>query len=251
MDEEYRDPHLAAIYDVLDADRRDLDHYVSILTELGARRVLDIGCGTGVLALRLAAAGCDVIGVDPAVASLEVARAKPGAGRVRWMSGGAGAAGVDDRDAAVMTANVAMAIDGEDWAATLAGAHDALRPDGHLVFETRRPDATAWQRWDRSTTFATTTLPSGGSVESWVELTSVSWPRVRLRWTFRFCDDGVTLTSDSLLRYRELDELRRDLDEHGFDVVDVRDAPDRPGREWVVLGRRRDGESRGHVSAIC
>ena len=37
---------LAAIYDALDSDRSDLDVYVAIAEELGARRVLDVGCGT-------------------------------------------------------------------------------------------------------------------------------------------------------------------------------------------------------------
>src|SRR5438552_3032086 len=50
--------------------------------EFGARTVLDIGCGTGTFACLLAGRGLEVIAVDPAAASLEVARRKPGAGRV-------------------------------------------------------------------------------------------------------------------------------------------------------------------------
>lgn len=45
-------PRLAEIYDDLDPDRGDLDVYVSIARELGARSVLDIGCGTGTFGLR-------------------------------------------------------------------------------------------------------------------------------------------------------------------------------------------------------
>jgi 2-polyprenyl-3-methyl-5-hydroxy-6-metoxy-1,4-benzoquinol methylase len=78
-------PRLAAIDDALEADRADLEPYVAMAEVLGARRVLDVGCGTGTFALLLADRGLEVTGVDPAQASLDVARAKPGAERVRWM----------------------------------------------------------------------------------------------------------------------------------------------------------------------
>lgn len=40
--------------------------------------MLDIGCGTGAFALLPADRGIEVVGVDPAQASIDVARAKPG-----------------------------------------------------------------------------------------------------------------------------------------------------------------------------
>jgi 2-polyprenyl-3-methyl-5-hydroxy-6-metoxy-1,4-benzoquinol methylase len=81
----FEEPRLAAVYDLLDPDRSDLDVYAAVTVEFGARTVLDIGCGTGTFACLLAGRGMQVIGVDPAAASLDVARAKPGARRVRWI----------------------------------------------------------------------------------------------------------------------------------------------------------------------
>ncbi|MFJ3440541.1 class I SAM-dependent methyltransferase [Streptomyces sp. NPDC086081] len=238
-DECFRHPRLAALYDRLDPDRSDLDAYLRIRQETGARRVLDIGCGTGVFALLLADRGIDVVGVDPAQAALDVARAKPGSERVRWIRGDATALPPLRVDLATMTANVAQEIvDPDTWRQTLRGAREALRPGGHLVFETRDPARRAWEEWTRENSYRVTEIPGVGPVESWVRVTEVSGPLVTFRRTYVFAADGQVLTSDSTLRFREREEVGADLVTQGFVVADVRDAPDRPGREFVFLARR-------------
>ncbi|MFK0168569.1 class I SAM-dependent methyltransferase [Streptomyces sp. NPDC090306] len=238
-DECFGHPRLAAIHDVLDPDRSDLDAYLRLAEEFGARRVLDIGSGTGVFALLLAARGIEVVGVEPALASVDVARAKPGGHRVRWIHGDATGLPPLRSDLATMTANVAQEISGpRAWRETLRGAHGALRPGGRLVFETRDPAARAWEEWNRDASVRVTGLPGGGSVESWVHVTEVDGPLVTFRWTYVFAADGETLTSDSTLRFREREEVERDLAATGYVVESVRDAPDRPGREFVFVARR-------------
>src|SRR5262245_20186941 len=112
----FEHPRLAAMYDAIDPDRSDLDVYAAIASELGARRVLDVGCGTGTFALMLAGRRLEVIGVDPAGASLAVARGKPGAERVRWIHGDATTLPSLAVDLTTMTGNVAQAIVEEsDW----------------------------------------------------------------------------------------------------------------------------------------
>ncbi|MGQ4434837.1 class I SAM-dependent methyltransferase [Streptomyces sp. SAS_260] len=238
-DDCFAHPRLAAIYDPLDPDRSDLDAYLQMAGEFEARRVLDIGCGTGVFALLLAARGTEVVGVDPARASIEVARAKPGSERVRWICGDATDLPALQVGLVTMTANVAQAIaDPQTWQKTLQGAREALRPGGHLVFETRNPARRAWEEWNRESSYRVTDIPRVGPVETWVQLMEVSRPLVTFRSTYRFAVDGQELTSDSTLRFRERDEVERDLDAHGYVVDDVRDAPDRPGKEFVFLARR-------------
>jgi 2-polyprenyl-3-methyl-5-hydroxy-6-metoxy-1,4-benzoquinol methylase len=58
-------PRLGPIYDASDGPREDLAAYLSIAAELGADRVLDVGCGTGCLAVLLAQHGYTVVGADP------------------------------------------------------------------------------------------------------------------------------------------------------------------------------------------
>lgn len=239
-DKLFADPRLARIYDRFDSDRSDLDHYVSLLEELGASTVLDIGCGTGCLALLLAERGLTVTGVDPAAASLEVARAKPGADRVRWIDGDATTAQTRNVDAAIMTGNVAQVfVTDEAWAETLAGAADAVRPDGHLIFEVRDPARQAWLTWNREQTAKRIEVPEIGFVNLWIGLTDVSLPLVSFESHYHFEDSGLRLTSSSTLRFRERDEIEAALATAGFVTEEVRDAPDRPGKELVFINRRR------------
>jgi SAM-dependent methyltransferase len=237
-DEAFDHPRLAAIYDALESDRSDLDLYVAIAAELAATRVLDVGCGTGTFALLLAGRGYEVIGVDPARASLDVAREKPGAERVRWIDGDATRLPPLRVDLVTMTGNVAQAIvDEASWHGTLRGAREALLPGGHLVFETRNPACRAWEEWNRADSYRVTEIAGVGAVESWVDLLEARGPLVSFRWTYVF-PEGETLTSDSTLRFRERDEVEDLLVAQGYVVTDVRDAPDRTGREFVFLARR-------------
>ena len=242
----YEHPRLAALYDPLDPDRSDLDVYAAIADELGARRVLDLGCGTGTFALLLAERGVEVIGVDPARASLDVAEAKPGAERVRWIHGDATTLPPLSVDLVTMTGNVAQAISDEaDWNATLRGIRTALSPGGRLVFETRDPAREAWREWhDESHERAE--ISGVGTVEHWAELVDVSLPLVTFRWTIAF-PDGEILVSDSTLRFREREEVDATLIAHGYAVDEVRDAPDRPGREFVFFARRLETRGNGEV----
>lgn len=136
-------PRLAEIYDLLEGERDDLGPYLAMAAEFGARRVLDVGCGTGTFACLLAERGLDVTGVDPAAASLD--------------------------------------------------------------------------------------------------LTEVSGEYVSYRRTYVFAAAGATLTSDSTRRMRTRAELEDSLQAAGYTLAEVRDAPDRPGREWVFLAATPDG----------
>ena len=235
----FADPRLAEIYDPLDPVRADLDAYVAVVDQLGARSVLDVGCGTGTFACLLAERGLEVVGVDPAGASLDVAGRKPYADRVTWLEGDATSLPRLRVDLATMTANVAQVfLSEDDWSATLRGIRNALKPGGRLLFETRDPRARAWLDWTRDRTASRVVIPGVGPVEAWCDVTSVVGSLVTFRWTHVFASDGAVVTSDSTLRFRGRAEVERSLVAAGFVVDDVRDAPDRPGRELVFLASR-------------
>lgn len=239
----FADSRLAEIYDSLDApERPDLDPYLAMADEFGARSVIDIGCGTGTLACRLAMRGYDVVGLDPAAASLDMARRKPFADRVRWFEGTAAALPTFPSLAAdllTMTGNVAQVfVADEEWNAALRACYGTMRPGGRLVFESRDPSKEAWKTWTREHSYKLLDIPGIGEVENWVELLDVNLPLVSFRYTFVFHADGAVITSDSTLRFRSRSEVIDSLLAADLSVESIRDAPDRPGLEFVFVARR-------------
>jgi SAM-dependent methyltransferase len=229
---------LAQVYDPFDHDRNDLEVYVDLTAELRARSVLDIGCGTGTFACLLAARGVEVVGIDPAEASLTVARAKHDGDRVTWLLGDATDLPPLGVDLAVMTGNVAQVfVTDDEWSTMLRCVRRALAPAGHLVFEVRDPRREAWRSWNRQASYERLDIAGLGPVERWVELTDVSGPLVSFRWTYHFERSGDTITSDSTLRFRDREEIEASLDQAGFLTSEVRDAPDRPGLELVFVAQ--------------
>ena len=232
-------PRLAVIYDALDGKRTDLEVYAAIVDELGARLVLDIGCGTGTLACQLAAKGVEVVGLDPAAASIEVAQRKPHAEQVRWIVGDVEALPPLQVDLVVMTGNVAQVfLSDDEWQRVLRCVHSVLKPGGYLVFESRDPAQEAWKYWNRKTSYAVVDLKGVGSVEHWVEVTSVDLALVSFRWTYVFANDEQTLVSDSTIRFSGKEHNLDALTSAGFKIEDVRDAPDRPGQEHIYVAKK-------------
>src|SRR5215468_2430648 len=99
----YATAPLAAHYDADNAERPDFAFYLELAARLGSQRVIDIGCGTGRLASRLAATGVEVIGLDPQPTMLALARQQPNARAVHWLGGTADTLPADWADLVVMT----------------------------------------------------------------------------------------------------------------------------------------------------
>lgn len=239
-DEVFDDDRLAPLYDILDPDRSDLDTYLAIADEVVAETILDIGCGTGVFALLLADRGKRVIGVDPAKASLAVARVKPGAERVTWILGDATALPPLQVDLVTMTANVAQVfLADEGWHETLQAAFAALHPGGELAFETRDPAARAWEQWVPAASRTTTDVPGLGPLTEWYELNEVRDDPLLVSFTaHNVFPDGEDVISTSTLRFRARHEIVWSLEHVGFADVRVEDLPYAPGRGWLVRGQR-------------
>ncbi|MBM3520522.1 MAG: class I SAM-dependent methyltransferase [Alphaproteobacteria bacterium] len=123
--------------------------YCAALGE-AARSVLDLGCGTGLLAAHLAGDGSRrVVGADPAAAMLRVARARPGGDRVRWVEADARALDLGECfDLIVMTGHAFQCLPtAADRAALFATIRRHLAPAGRFIFDSRNPLKREWLEW--------------------------------------------------------------------------------------------------------
>lgn len=121
-------------------------------------RVLDVGCGTGNVALACAARGANVVGIDVDTGMLEVARAKSsaapaGTGCVEWLE--LGALEIEDRfapdtfDAAASCLLFSELTDAEQ-AYVLATLSTRVRPGGTVaIADEVAPEGHAARAWWR------------------------------------------------------------------------------------------------------
>jgi hypothetical protein len=71
-----------------------------------------------------------------------------------------------------------------------------------------------------------------------VRVTAVDGPLVTFRSMTAFRRDDLLIESMSTLRFRDRLEIEDSLVREGYELTEIRDAPDRPGRELVFLSRR-------------
>lgn len=143
MDELWWDPAgPAAILHAINQPR--VGFYLEALGDLGGRLVLDAGCGGGLVARELAAAGAIVVGVDRSLGSLGVARRAvgdrgrfgPAQGRLERLPFTTGSFD------AVVAADVLEHL--PDLPAAVAELARVLAPGGSFLFDTINRTPWAW-----------------------------------------------------------------------------------------------------------
>ena len=217
----FTDPDLARLYDALSPVEEDQLWLVE-LAGSDPIRVLDFGCGTGRLALLLAERGHEVVGVDPAAAMLELARARDVDGRVRWLEDDARNVVLGDLrfDLIVMTGNVFQVfLTDDDARAVLATAHRHLAPGGRLTFETREPSAREWEDWTPEATREVVYIEGIGEVEVCHAFRERHGELITFE-TRHVLPDGSRRMSPSTLRLRTREQVAELLREAGFDQVE-------------------------------
>jgi ubiquinone/menaquinone biosynthesis C-methylase UbiE len=217
---EYTDPRLVAIYDAMNAGVADFLFYESQIAGT-PQRIVDIGCGTGSLALRLAAKGHRVTGIDPAPEMLAYARQREGAAAITWQIGDASLLAADAGfDVALMTGHAFQCLlTDQDIQHTLRAIRQSLRPGGQLMFETRNPLITPWQDWTPEASRDVLPLQDGSNLASFTELVDVSDNLVTFRSHYTFEASNEHLVCPNTLRFLTQPELDRHLRQAGFQQI--------------------------------
>lgn len=165
----YSDPGFAALYDITcTPDRPDFARCRILAKYVGS--VLDLGCGTGGLAVDLARSVPRVVGVEPAQAMLDVARARPGSERVVWIEADATQLDLEERfDLILMTGNAFQCLpEIADQQALFEVVARHLSPSGLFVFDTRNP--AGFVPWTRRTSERRIRTTDGSTLRWWASV---------------------------------------------------------------------------------
>jgi SAM-dependent methyltransferase len=213
----YEHPRLAAIYDLDSGWSKDRDFYLALAGE-GRKRILDLGCGTGLLCDAYAAEGHDVTGADPSAAMLDVGRRKPNGDKIEWVQSFAQNFRSAKRfDLIIMTGHAfQVLLDDTDALATFATMRDHLAPDGLIVFESRNP-AIDWRlRWHGGEDELEV---DGVALRQTCEVLSMTGDRIVFETRYTFPDE--VLVSSSELRFRSRTEIEAGLQASGLQAKKI------------------------------
>jgi len=219
---EFSDPRLVALYDKLNPFGDDSEFFCKQIEKLGARTVIDLGCGTGLLTCVLAKRGYEMTGIEPSAAMLEIARGKPYADQIKWIQGSFEQMKGLRADMVLMTSHVAQFfLEDKEWQAMLKAAHHALKPGGHFVFDIRRLTNPPFVRWPTEDNRRTLKDTDAGSVERWFTLIRREGKRVRYELHYFFVQSGEEVVSVNELVFRSQEDITHELSDAGFTVETV------------------------------
>jgi SAM-dependent methyltransferase len=243
----YNQPELAELYDDENVWDASANFYRDLARRIGARTLLDIGCGTGTVTRGIAAViGGPVVGVDPAGPMLQVAQRNTAHEAVEWIEADARNARLGRTfDLIIMTGHAFQGfVTREDQAALLATIAAHLAPDGRFAFDTRNPSAQEWLEWTPDHSRRVVETKAYGAVEIWDEQKMDAKSGILdVVEHYRILKTGQRLRSDFRLRFSPQADLARAIAAAGLAVEDWFGAWDRTpfggdAREIIVVGRK-------------
>lgn len=225
----YRDADLTRYYDIENGWADDTAYCREMARGCGS--VLDLGCGTGLLAAGMAQDGAKVTGVDPAMPMLDIARHRPGGEWVNWVTADARDVRLGEAyDLVVMTGHAFQVfLTRQDRLAVLRTIAAHLAPEGRFIFDSRNPALEEWREWTPEESGRTVTLPEG-DVYAWNDVSRDEASGIVTYETHYRRADGVVDFAESRLAFASKEEIEALIAEAGLAVE--RWLGDWRGAEW-------------------
>lgn len=241
----FSDADAAALYDVVNPwnpESWPADAFYDELV-MAAGAVLDVGCGTGSMLHHARQHGHHgrLVGLDPDRAALDRARRRTD---IEWVE----AVASDARwhaefDLATMVSHAFQCLVTDDEVRTsLAAIHAALCEDGRFAFETRHPQARAWEAWNPSNASDIVDW-TGRPLRVWHEVESAVNGVVTFTGTTAGPDGTVLRVDRGSLRFLDVETLDGFLTAAGFEIEERygdwdRRPIDETSREIITIARR-------------
>jgi SAM-dependent methyltransferase len=266
---------VAAWYNVLNPWGESDNFYLDLV--MSADRVLDVGCGTGTLLRRASDQGHQgrLCGLDPDPDMLALARASDrdpdlamlarardriqnqsrndtgnhsNDKHIEWvLTDAASAPWTEEFDLVVMTGHAfQQLVTDEQIRESLAAIWRALAPDGRFAFDTRHPQARAWEDWHNASFEARN--PDGDTVTVSYAVQDVTGGVVTLTETLAGQWWNRPQVEHGALRFLDRHELAAHLTEAGFAIEEQfgdwhRTKLTESSEEIVTIARKRVGNS--------
>lgn len=210
------------VYDQINGWGKDDEFFLTLLNKLNAKKIADLGCGTGRLTTHFAKAGYQITAIDPNGEAIQYAKSKKYPGDVTWIVGDSTNLQANAFDTVIMTANVAQVfLTEESWQNVISDAYRALKSGGSFIFDTRNPLAKAWEQWEKDVTPDVATDPvSGELLEIWTEYEGFVEDVFTFYETVKNArTDEVVIHEKMQLKFRTQEEIHESLHQVGFSQI--------------------------------
>lgn len=205
-DAHYENYKLAEIYDLDSPWSIDRDFYLSLAASV-PQKILDLGCGTGLLCNAYAQKGHDVTGIDPSRTMLDIAHQKSNGKRIEWVQSSAQNYNSEKSfDLIIMTGHAfQVLLENSDVLATFEVIKNHLKPSGRFVFESRNPYIDWPKKWDYDMVFES----PKGTVKETRRFLKIENNKMTFELNYQFPDEK--LVSNSMLRFWTYQEINNHL----------------------------------------
>jgi 2-polyprenyl-3-methyl-5-hydroxy-6-metoxy-1,4-benzoquinol methylase len=215
--EEYDDPY---VYEAEYGQYKgDFDLFLNLIDK---GSVLDLGCGTGRLAIPLAHKELKVVGLDASEPMLELARHKSDDLSIDWMQGNICDFQLQQKfDLIIMAGNAFQALLSEsDQIRMLNCVKQHLKPSGIFVFNTRNPKEHDFETTPEFELWHKFQDTEGEEVQVYGKQQSDLSHRIVTYTTKRVWRDKETITTIKLC-FTPYDQLVKLFAQAGFEICDV------------------------------